>query len=1566
MRNFRYLLLAILTCLLVVVSPLQAQVSPASINKNFVPTTISPGETSRLSVTIFNSDVSTALTNTNLVDNLPAGARIANPPNITNTCGGTVTAVPGASSFSLSGGTVPPKTGGIDGECTFSAVITTTVQGNSINTIPANALTNTQNRTNATPASATLSVRTVANPNLTKSFAPNTIFLGETSQVELRIRNQDNTVTLTGVNLADALPPGLRIASPPNISFPGCGSPTVTAPASGTTIQIIGATVAPVTNCNVRVNVEGTTQGAFNNTLAAGDVTSNQGVSNAQPSNALLNVQVLGGTKAFSPTAIATGETSRLTITLQNGSTNPQTGVAFTDTFPANLVLASPPNASTTCPAGTITAVAGGTSFSFSGGTIPARVGTTRGECTISVNTTSSVTGNRVNTIPIGGITSAQGFSNQAALTSTLTVANITTPTVAKSFQPNDNIGQGRNFELRIDITNRSRVAPLTGVNLTDILPTQLTVVAAGTTDPDCQGGSITFSNTPAPSRVIISGLTIPFSSGSDTTCRITATVRATADGENITNTIPANSLVTNQGVTDGSDRQAQVNIRSFDVGKAFQNSPVGVGVPVRLRVTLTNRSTSPLTNLAFTDNLPPGLQVASPPNASTNCAGGTVTAVAAATSFSFSGGTIPIPAGASANCQVDVNVIGTAGGSFTNTIPGRTATGTLNGNTVSDPQDASATLVVGGVLNVTKAFAPATITAGAPSLLTLTITNPTTNPVTGSNVTGLALTDAFPTNLIVANPPNASTTCSGATVSATAGGSSVALNGGALNRGASCTVTVNVTSNLAGSYANDIPVGAVTTTQGFSNTTAANATLTVGSGIALAKDFTPNAIPAGGRSILRLTVTNTRTTPITNLQIFDDFNNNTGTIEQIRIASPVVTSTTCAGGSFSPAPVAGQDSFTFVGGTVPAQVGSVPGVCTITIETTRPSNGTNTNTVFTPNVNNDQNARPPANASADLTATGFDFPVNKEFNPLTVSGGSASTLTVTLANPSNQTYFDIDFTDNLPTGLILAAVPNPVTTCPDGNFRNPLAVTAIAGASSFRLAGADLPPNSTCTLAVQVTSTIIGTQTNVIPIGGVTTFQGVTNAQAAEASLTNLPGIGLSKTFSPSLLGVNEISRLSIVVTNQAAVDVQDLSLTDAFPAGLVIANPPNASNTCGGTLTAPVGGTALTLTNGTILVNNASCAIAVDVVSSTAATFLNEIPISAVTVRDNVATNRRVEATVRFTNRPTVAKSFNPTTISPGDVSTLTIQLGNTDTTPATLTAALADNLPAGLAIAAPNNLSGTCTLASVNAPPGGTSITFAAGAQIPVGGCTIIVNVTGATGGTFTNTIPANGLQTTLGTNPNPATATLSIGGPPNVLLVKRITAVNGSNANLFSFIDETAGPNAADDNNPLWPTNYLIGGGTSNAADPFITGALPIRPGDILDFTIYFLNAGQGAASNVRVCDRLQPQLEFVPTSFNGLAPRDGGITPDQGIALAVGSTTPTAFLSNINDPPDRGQFVAAPTVPLNCNTADNPNGTVVVDVTRTTGSPTLPQIPNATASGVPATSYGFVRLRARVR
>jgi len=126
----------------------------------------------------------------------------------------------------------------------------------------------------------------------------------------------------------------------------------------------------------------------------------------------------------------------------------------------------------------------------------------------------------------------------------------------------------------------------------------------------------------------------------------------------------------------------------------------------------------------------------------------------------------------------------------------------------------------------VAKSFSPASITAGGTSRLTITLTN-----ASASAITGIAFTDTYPAGLVTATTPNIATTCGG-TSSSTA--NSLSLTGGSLLGNSSCTVAIDVTAATDGSYVNDIPAGAVTSSAG-SNTAATTATLNVGPATAAA-----------------------------------------------------------------------------------------------------------------------------------------------------------------------------------------------------------------------------------------------------------------------------------------------------------------------------------------------------------------------------------------------------------------------------------------------------------------------------------------------------------------------------------------------------------------------------------------------------------------------------------------------------------------------------------------------------------------------------------------------------------
>src|SRR5262249_8462437 len=94
-----------------------AVVAPRSTTKVFAPGGIQPNGTSTMSITITNPAGNTvALTGLAFTDNLPANVVVATPNGLTNTCGGTATAVAGSGSVSLTGGTVAVNT-----SCTVSA-----------------------------------------------------------------------------------------------------------------------------------------------------------------------------------------------------------------------------------------------------------------------------------------------------------------------------------------------------------------------------------------------------------------------------------------------------------------------------------------------------------------------------------------------------------------------------------------------------------------------------------------------------------------------------------------------------------------------------------------------------------------------------------------------------------------------------------------------------------------------------------------------------------------------------------------------------------------------------------------------------------------------------------------------------------------------------------------------------------------------------------------------------------------------------------------------------------------------------------------------------------------------------------------------------------------------------------------------------------------------------------------------------------------------------------------------------------------------------------------------------
>lgn len=189
------------------------------------------------------------------------------------------------------------------------------------------------------------------------------------------------------------------------------------------------------------------------------------------------------------------------------------------------------------------------------------------------------------------------------------------------------------------------------------------------------------------------------------------------------------------------------------------------------------------------------------------------------------------------------------------------------------------------------------------------------------------------------------------------------------------------------------------------------------------------------------------------------------------------------------------------------------------------------------------------------------------------------------------------------------------------------------------------------------------------------------------------------------------------------------------------------------------------------------------------------------------------------------------------------------------------------------------------------------------------------------------------------------------PPKLVLVKRITAINGNrdfnpndNTVLNQFVDDVT----TNDNEAGWPSNYLNGA---------FSGGL-VRPGDEIEYTIYFLNAGGRPAFEVTICDRIQPFQTFKPIPFTA--------NGDAEFQLGTSAVIP---LTAANDSSDRAQYVLPnAAIPSECNlSAPNGNGTFVLNLTGGAGTdmPNLPNLPNSTGAGVPNNSYGLFRFRTTV-
>jgi uncharacterized repeat protein (TIGR01451 family) len=169
---------------------------------------------------------------------------------------------------------------------------------------------------------------------------------------------------------------------------------------------------------------------------------------------------------------------------------------------------------------------------------------------------------------------------------------------------------------------------------------------------------------------------------------------------------------------------------------------------------------------------------------------------------------------------------------------------------------------------------------------------------------------------------------------------------------------------------------------------------------------------------------------------------------------------------------------------------------------------------------------------------------------------------------------------------------------------------------------------------------------------------------------------------------------------------------------------------------------------------------------------------------------------------------------------------------------------------------------------------------------------------------------------------------------VLLLKRITKINGAttNPNDNTVLTSTAG-DTVNPGTKHWPSSAV----TTGAVD-----AGKVKPGDTIEYTIYFINNQGSAAKNVKLCDPIIGNQTFDSTS---------------PVKMSIGGAAETT-LTGVN--------YNAGSAPTGCNVAGVTGSSTApgVAIPVVTGATTLPAATGPATAASP--SFGYFKFTTKVK
>ena len=796
--------------------------------------------------------------------------------------------------------------------------------------------------------------------------------------------------------------------------------------------------------------------------------------------------------------------------------------------------------------------------LTFAGLTIPAA-----GNCTVALLITANTPGALPNST--SGVASAEAATGAVSNTATLTVTAVA-PTIAKAFTP-ATIALGATSTITFTLTNPNGIA-LTAAAFSDTL-TNMFISATGAATGTCAGANGNNFTANQSGMLNISGLTIPANGN----CTVAIVIKSNTPGALPNSTT---GVTSNEAPTSAVSNTATLTVTASapTIAKAFAPASIASGGVSTLTITLTNPNNGAITVTSVTDTFPTtpgsGLVRAVAPNASSTCAGGTVSSTVG--SVTLSGGTVP----ANSTCTFQIDVTAVSAGTYNNTI----GAGALTTNAGSNVMAATASLAVTPVANVSVVKSgPANIPWGTTITYTSTVTN------AGPDAANLTVfTDSVPGTITGVTASCGTPTMGAVCGSVTVVGNAVSSTITSLPSGGTVTFTIQGTAPQTGTLVNSataiVPMGindpddpgrtgagnntsapVTTVVQApdlMITKTASTSAFTVGTNASFT--LTPNNLTGNAATVGTITVTDVLPTGLTYVAAGSG-----GTGWSCAAAGQTITCTTSniisAGGTGNPISI----NVSVAGNAVPA----ITNLATVAGGNEPPANtGNNSASV---NVNVSSVAVSTFTTDGAQTST----PGSAVFYPHTFTAGSAGSVsftTVSTPNPNMAGWGVTVFRDSNCNGVLDGI---------EGSAPLTMSVAVIAGDQVCIIVKSTIPNTAPYNAqdSILVTATFTPSSGPVVSLNhqDITTVGAIGGAglvlTKAVRNVTQSGSLGTTNTAKPG-----EVLEYVITYTNTSNASLSMVVISDNTPAftTFVLANCgalPMAITACSATTQPTVG---------------------------------------------------------------------------------------------------------------------------------------------------------------------------------------------------------------------------------------------------------------------------------------------------------------------------------------------------------------------------------------------------------